>query len=297
VTIDPLLVFEATSAILLVVALLFLVLFLAARASRRRQRDLRAEAESDHLALRLSLDEQTARLRIIRELHEVAVHSVSVIISQAEGAKYSGEQDPSAAVRAVGVIADAARSTLADLRRVMIVVREGEADVAPQPRLKSARDLFKVMREAGLVIETEETGDRFEVRQGAELAIYRILQEALSNALKYGGEGTRVRVSFTWNAEGLGLRVDDDGVRAIDRRAGLDPNAVSRQRAYNIDDDLGALTEVLTGAGITEMRERAALFGGVFNAYSVPGVGFSVAAVFPELKYHNGIHGVNLDPR
>ena len=219
-----------------------------------------------------------------------------MIISQADGAKYSGEQDPSAAVRAVGVIADAARATLADLRRVMTVVREGEADIAPQPRLKSARDLFKVMREAGLVIETEETGDRFEVRQGAELAIYRILQEALSNALKYGGEGTRVRVSFTWNEEGLGLRVDDDGMRAIERRAGLDPNEVSRQRAYNIDDDLGALTEVLTGAGITEMRERAALFGGVFNAYSVPGVGFSVSAVFPELKYHNGIHGVNLDP-
>lgn len=296
-TIDPLLVFEATSAILLVVALLFLVLFLVQGARRRRQRELRAEAESDHFALRLSLDEQTARLRIIRELHEVAVHSVSVIISQADGAKYSGEQDPSAAVRAVGIIADAARATLADLRRVMTVVREGEADVAPQPRLKSARDLFKVMREAGLVIEFEETGDRFEVRQGAELAIYRILQEALSNALKYGGEGTRVRVSFTWNEEGLGLRVDDDGVRAIDRRAGLDPNEVSRQRAYNIDDDLGALTEVLTGAGITEMRERAALFGGVFNAYSVPGVGFSVSAVFPELKYHNGIHGVNLDPR
>jgi len=296
VTIDPLLVFEAASAILLVVALLFLVLFLAESARRRRQRDLRAEAKSDHFALRLSLDEQTARLRIIRELHEVAVHSVSVIISQADGAKYSGEQDPSAAVRAVGVIADAARATLADLRRVMTVVREGEADIAPQPRLKSARDLFKVMREAGLVIETEETGDRFEVRQGAELAIYRILQEALSNALKYGGEGTRVRVSFTWNEEGLGLRVDDDGMRAIERRAGLDPNEVSRQRAYNIDDDLGALTEVLTGAGITEMRERAALFGGVFNAYSVPGVGFSVSAVFPELKYHNGIHGVNLDP-
>lgn len=296
-TIDPLLVFEATSAILLVVALLFLVLFLVANARRRRQRDLRAEAESDHFALRLSLDEQTARLRIIRELHEVAVHSVSVIISQADGAKYSGEQDPSAAVRAIGVIADAARATLADLRRVMTVVREGEADISPQPRLKSARDLFKVMREAGLVIETEETGDRFEVRQGTELAIYRILQEALSNALKYGGEGTRVRVSFTWNEEGLGLRVDDDGVRAIDRKAGLDPNEVSRQRAYNIDDDLGALTEVLTGAGITEMRERAALFGGVFNAYSVPGVGFSISAVFPELKYHNGVHGVNLEPR
>jgi signal transduction histidine kinase len=295
VTIAPLLMFEAISAILLVAAVVFLILWLVTGVRHRRQRARRIEAEQDHFDLRLSLDEQTARLRIIRELHEVAIHSVSTIISQTDGAKYSGEQDPGAAVRALGVIADAARGTLADLRRVMTVVREGEADVAPQPRLKSARDLFKVMREAGLVIEFEETGDRFELQQGAELAIYRILQEALSNALKHGGDGTRVRVSFTWNAEGLHVRVDDDGVRAIDRRAGRDPNEVSKQRSYNIDDDLGALTEVVTGAGITEMRERAALFGGVFNAYSVPGVGFSVSAVFPELRYHNGVHGVNLD--
>jgi signal transduction histidine kinase len=282
------------SAILLVVAVVFIVLWAVALVGRRRQRRLRFEAENDHFDLRLSLDEQTARLRIIRELHEVALHSVSVIISQADGAKYSGEQDAGAAVRAVGIIADAARETLGDLRRVMTVVQEGEADVAPQPKLKSARDLFKVMRAAGLVIEFEETGDRFDLRQGAELAVYRILQESLSNALKHGGDGTRVRVSFTWNDEGLHVRVDDDGVRAADRRAGIDPNQAAQQRGYNIQDDLTALTEVVGGAGITEMRERAALFGGVFNAYSVPGVGFSVSAVFPALKYHNGVHGVNL---
>jgi signal transduction histidine kinase len=295
VTIDPLLAFELASAILLVIVVVLLVLFIVELVGKRRQSRARAEAEADHFDLRLALDEQTARLRIIRELHEVAVHSVSVMISQADGAKYSGEHDPAAAVRAVESIADSARGTLADLRRVMTVVQEGEADVAPQPRLKSARDLFKVMRDAGLVIEFEEAGERFDLRQGAELAIYRILQESLSNSLKHGGDGTRVRVSFTWTDEGFQLRVDDDGVRSVDRRAGLDPNAVSREREYSIREDLTALTEVVTGAGITEMRERAALFGGVFNAYSVPGVGFSVSAVFPALRYHNGVHGVNLD--
>lgn len=293
--IDRLLASWMLAGFLLVVALVFFVLFLVEGARRRRQRDLRADAEQDHFDLRLALDEQTARLRIIRELHEVAIHSVSTIISQADGAVYAAERDPGVAVRAVGAIAEGARGTLADLRRVMTVVREGEADVAPQPRLKSARELLKIMRDAGLVIEFEETGTRFEMRQGAELALYRILQEALSNALKHGGDGTRVRVTFSWNDESFALRVDDDGVRAIDRRAGRDPNEVAQQRAYSIDDDLGALTEVVTGSGITEMRERAALFGGVFNAYSVPGVGFSVSAVFPALKYHNGIHGVNLD--
>jgi signal transduction histidine kinase len=295
VTIDPVLLFEAASAGLLVLALVFLALWMNAARGRHKQRRLRLEAEREHLDLRLSLDEQTARLRIVRELHEVVVHSVSVIISQADGAKYAAELDPAVAVRAVTTIGDSARSTLADLRRIMTLVREGEADVAPQPRLKSARELFKIMREAGLVIEFEDSGTRFELQQGAEVAIFRILQEALSNALKFGGDGTQVRVTFTWTDEGLQVKVDDDGVRSQDRRSGRDPNEVAQQRSYSIDDDLNALTEVTTGAGITEMRERAALFGGMLNAYSVPGVGFSISAVFPALKYHNGVHGVNLD--
>ncbi|MDQ1577733.1 MAG: hypothetical protein QOE21_420, partial [Microbacteriaceae bacterium] len=58
--------------------------------------------------------------------------------------------------------------------------------------------------------------------------------------------------------------------------------------------DLNALTGVASGRGMTEMRERAELFGGIFNAYSVPGVGFSVSAIFPALRYDNGVHGVNL---
>lgn len=294
-TIDPLLLFEAVSASLLVLAVLFLILWSVSARRRRTQRRRRLAAERAQFELRLSLDEQTARLRIVRELHEVVVHSVSVIISQADGARYASEQDPAAAVRAIGTIGDSARTTLADLRRIMTVVREGEADVAPQPRLKSARELFKIMREAGLVIEIEETGSRFDLQQGAEVAIFRILQEALSNALKFGGDGTEVRVTFTWTDAGLQVRVDDDGVRSEDRRSGRDPNEVAQQRSYSIDDDLNALTEVATGAGITEMRERAALFDGILHAYSVPGVGFSISAVFPALRYHSGVHGVKLD--
>jgi signal transduction histidine kinase len=295
VTIDPVVVFQAASGGFLVLALLFFVLWLLAARGRRKQWQLRLEVEREQLDLRLSLDEQTARLRIVRELHEVVVHSVSVMVSQADGARYASEQDPAAAVRAIVTIGDSARSTLADLRRIMTLVREGEADVAAQPRLKSARELFRIMREAGLVIEFEESGSRFELQHGAEVAIFRILQEALSNALKFGGDGTQVRVTFTWTTEGFQVKVDDDGVRAQHRRSGRDPNEVAQQRSYSIEDDLSALTEVTTGAGITEMRERAALFGGMLHAYSVPGVGFSLSAVFPALKYHNGVHGVNLD--
>jgi signal transduction histidine kinase len=283
-----------SSAVLLVLTVLFLVLWLLARKRGRSQQFDAAEADDARIDLEISLQEQLSRLRIIRELHELAVHSVSVIISQADGARYAAATDPSVAARSAVTIAETARGTLADLRRVMTVVREGEADASPQPRLRTVRDLLKTMRDAGLEVTFVETGDRFDLTDGAELAVFRILQEALSNALKYGGEGTAVKVSFTWTEEGLQLLVDDDGVRSAARREGLDPNEVAQQRSYTFEDDLNALTGVATGPGMTEMRERAELFGGIFNAYSVPGVGFSVSAIFPALRYDNGVHGVNL---
>ena len=288
-------ILEAASGILLVASVVLLVAWLLARRSRKVQQHDRVDAELDVIDLELSLAEQTNRLRIIRELHEVAVHDVSVIISQADGARYAGATDPTAAVRAAAVIADAARSTLADLRRVTTVVAAGEAEIASQPGLTSARELFKVMREAGLRISFDESGERYPLKDGAELSVYRILQESLSNALKYGGDGTQVTVSFTWTDDGFQLKVDDDGARAAARRAGLDPNVVSKARVPDLEEDLTALTGMVTGAGITEMRERTELFGGVFTATVVPGVGFSVAASFPHLRYHNGVHGVNLD--
>jgi signal transduction histidine kinase len=153
-----------------------------------------------------------------------------------------------------------------------------------------------VMREAGLDVEFVETGPRLDLKQGAELAVYRILQEALSNALGHGGPGTSARVSFKWTEQGLEVLVDDDGIRAEAIRNGLDPNLEAQQRNYSQEDDLAALTQSPVGRGITEMRERTELFGGVFSANTVPGVGFSVAAIFPALKYHNGVHGVKLDP-
>jgi len=282
------------AVLLLVVGLVLLVLWRRARRAERAASTERVELERDRIDLELSLAEQTGRLRIIRELHELAVHSVSVIISQADGARYAATTDPDVATRSAAAIAEAARSTLADLRRVMTVVRAGEADAAPQPSLSSARELFKVMRDAGLEVEFQESGTRLDLKQGAELAVYRILQEALGNALTHGGQGTSARVTFKWTDQGLEVLVDDDGIRAEAVRNGLDPNLEAQQRSYSADDDLAALTQAPTGRGITEMRERTELFGGVFNAGTVPGVGFSVSAIFPALKYHNGVHGVKL---
>ena len=285
----------AATAILLIVVIVLLVLWLAARRQRSRESARRIRLERERNDAELTLAEQNGRLRMIRELHEVSVHDMSLIIGQADGARYAGESDPTAAVRSAAVIGDLARSAQADLRRVMTVVGEADVDGDANPELATVRELVTLMTEAGLRISFEETGERYELNPGAELAIYRILQESLDNALKHGGEGTQVTVVFTWTDEGFQLRVDDDGVRNELRRSGLNPNDQSQHRPGEIDADLFALTGVIGGAGITEMRERTELFGGVFTSTLNAGVGFSIGASFPSIRYHNGVHGVNLD--
>jgi signal transduction histidine kinase len=284
----------AAGAVLVVAVIALVVALVVSRRGRAREAARRLRLERERIDIELSLGEQTGRLRMIRELHEVAIHDITVIIGHADGAQYAAESDPTVAVRSAATISEIARSTLADLRRVMSVVREGEPGVDEQEQMVSAKALFRVMGESGLRITVEETGEPFELKPGAELAVYRILEEALGNALTHGGEGTNVTVVMTWTDDGFQLRVDDDGVRNELRRAGLNPNDQSQHRAGEIDDDLLALTGVIGGAGITEMRERTELFGGVFTATVNAGVGFSIASSFPSLKYHNGVHGVNL---
>ncbi|WP_223690458.1 sensor histidine kinase [Leifsonia poae] len=288
------LVLAIAGGALLILVVVLLLLWLRARRAFRRLDATRTESEWNRIDRELELAEQEGRFRIIRELQDVAVQAVTRLVAQAEGIRYAAASDPDAAARSAGALETGARDALADLRRVQTVVREGESAAVPQPSLHSARDLFRVMRDAGLALGFTESGDRFDLRPGAELAVFRILQGTLENALKHGGTGTAVSVGFAWTDEGLQVSVDDDGIRASARRAGLSPREVDQATQYTIDDDLRALTEAYDGAGLTEMRERAALFGGILNATTVPGVGFSVSVVFPALRFHNGVHGVNL---
>lgn len=283
-----------TSVVLLVLCAVLLALLLVALGRWRRGRVERSTTERVRIDLELALAEQQGRLAIIRELQDIAVLSLARLVTRAEGAKYTAESDPSTAVRAATALVGDGRVTLADLRRVLSIAREGESVAIRQPGLHSARHLFGVMRDGGLGVSFTETGERFPLKPAAELAIYRILQSALANSLTHGGPGTEARVSINWTTDGLQLLVDDDGIRAAARRVSGSEVDVAARTAYTIDDDLRALSERLSGAGITAMRERTELFGGIFTAGTVPGVGFSVSAVFPSLKFHNGVHGVDL---
>lgn len=281
-------------AVLLVAALALLTLWLFENRRYRRLRDSREESEWDRIDRELELAEQAGRFRIAGELGDVAVQTVTRLIAQAEGIRYAASTDPAAAARSTPALETAARDALGDLRRLQNVVREGQDAAQPQPRLHSARDLFRIMRDAGIEVTFTETGDSFALRQGAELAVFRILQTSLENALKHGGPGTRVSVSFVWTQDGLQVSVEDDGIRAAARRQGLDREGVDAATAYSIEEDLRAVTAYYEGTGLNELRDRAALFGGVLNAKTVPGVGFTLAVVFPALRHHNGVHGVEL---
>jgi signal transduction histidine kinase len=281
-------------AVSLVAAVAFLILWLVERHRHRTLRDARTESEWDRIDRELELAEQAGRFRIAGELGDVAVQTVTRIVAQAEGIRYAASSDPAAAARSTPALETTARDALADLRRLQNVVREGEDAAQPQPRLHSARDLFRIMREAGMEVSFTESGESFDLRQGAELAVFRILQTSLENALKHGGPGTRVTVGFAWTQDGLQVSVDDDGIRAGARRQGLDREGVDQATAYTYEEDLRAVTEHYEGTGLNELRDRAALFGGVLTAKAVPGVGFSLSVVFPALRHHNGVHGVEL---
>lgn len=289
---DVVLAATGAALVLLVLGVVLLIAWLNARSRNRRAATERSHAERLRLDAEIALAEQTNRLRIIRELHEVAAHSLSVIISQADGARYAAQRDASAVGRSAAVIAETTRSTLADLRRVMTLVGEGESPGIQGARLDAAHELVELVREQGLDVIVEEFGEPFPLKPGAEIAVYRIMQEALSNALGYGGPGTEARVTLTWSDDGLALRVEDDGIRAQARRAGDDPDQTAS--GPTIDDDLHALTRPVTGRGIAEMRSRAELYGGILSATAQPGVGFTLSVVFPALRHHNGVHGVEL---
>lgn len=281
----PVAVLTATAAALLLAVLIALVAWRRARHDARVQRSERAEAERAAVDAQVEVADRDGRLRILRELHEVAVRSVADIAVRADGARHS-VSDAAATARAMDAVATAARAALGDLRRVIAFAGDLDAPREPWSGIRPARELFDALRGAGLRIDVEESGARFPLTDGAEVAIYRILQEALANALHHGGPGTTVRVGFGWTATGLHVKIDDDGLRAGAEAA-----------AYTMRDDLRALTENVEGRGIDEMRARAELFGGVLSAHRVPGVGFSVSVAFPTLRHHNAVHGVDLGVR
>ncbi|MFE2357593.1 sensor histidine kinase [Streptomyces parvulus] len=228
--------------------------------SREETRTERHLAHARTIAMERQQAAEAERAAIARELHDIVSHSVSMIAVQAESATYTTPELTPEAREGFQQIAATARSSMAELRRLLGVLRtpqSGAALTAPQPTLDHLAELVEQHRAVGGTAELRVTGERVPLPAVWELSAYRITQEALTNARKHA-PGARTVVEVDYGPDRLlTLRVRDDGP-GVDTGAG--PGA---------------------GHGLTGMRERAALVGGRLTAGSGPDGGFLVEAELP----------------
>ncbi len=194
------------------------------------------------------------RLRIARELHDVVAHNVSVMAIQAGAARVSGNSSK----EALQSIESTARDTLAELNRLLGVLRkQSDAPLAPQPGLDQVDALLKSANDAGLETTLKITGEKRPLPAALDLTAYRIVQEAITNALKHA-HASRLEVRVAYQEGALELTIRDNG-----------------------EGQSEAAVKASTGHGLIGMRERVELFGGELEAGSSNVGGFTVRSRLP----------------
>ncbi len=228
----------------------------ASAADAQRELAERVDAEREQHARAQALGERT---RIARELHDVIAHSISVMVVQAGGARVvMGADDLDQAERSLRSVELAGREALAEMRRLLGVLSDGQDSraLAPQPGLVDVPVLIARAQAAGLAAELTVEGQQAQISPGLDLTAYRIVQEALTNAVKHAGS-VPASVRIHWAEDALELEISDRG-------------AGSR-----------TCEDASTGHGIPGMRERVALQGGTIRIGDRAGGGFQVCARLP----------------
>jgi signal transduction histidine kinase len=243
----------------------YLLAWTAGRALRGHE-ERRQAAERHVVRVELEREEQARaavfeeRARIARELHDAVAHSVSVMVLQAGGVRRLLGSDPSREREreALAGVEETGRQAVHELHRMLGILRRDDAGaaLAPSPSLRRVAELVEQVRSAGLDASLSVSGEPLDLAPGIDMSAYRIVQEALTNALRYA-PGATVGVTVTYGKE-LHLEVRDNGAR-------VNGHAVTKG----------------SGHGIVGMRERAALFGGELEAGPAPGGGFFVRARLP----------------
>ena len=218
-----------------------------------QRRERLADAFADLRAREAVTDE---RARIARELHDVIAHDVSVMVVQAQGAARVLEGEQPEVRAALAAIETTGREAVDEMRRLLGVLRRSDEEMAfaPQPSLTALDALMTAVREAGLPVALEIVGDPVALPPGVDLSAYRIVQEALTNALKHAGPA-RARVVVRYAADAVELEVSDDGAGVADAPG--------------------------TGHGLVGMRERVALYGGDLQAGRLHEGGWTLRARLP----------------
>ena len=226
------------------------------RIEELEERAERAEREREEQAQRAVTEE---RSRIARELHDVVAHQMTVMTIQAEGARRIADEADPRVREALDTIKTAGHSALAEMRRVVGLLRERDesAKLAPLPRLGDLGSLVEQMRSAGVPVQVSFSGRERNLADGVELSAYRIIQESLTNAVQHGGPGVSTEVSVTFGDDWLDVDVVDNG-----RGAAASPGNGG-------------------GHGLVGMKERVAVLGGTLDAGPKGGGGYRVHARIP----------------
>jgi signal transduction histidine kinase len=240
------------------------------------RRAYHAELEARLRLLETERDQQATiavaaeRTRIARELHDVVAHAVSVMVVQADGAGYAIRPDPELAETAVRTISETGREALMELRRLLDVLRsdtEERAARSPQPDVGGLPELIERFQAIGLPVDLAVRGDVAGLPAAIGLGIYRIVQEALTNALKHAGFGARAAVRVERVGGLVEVEIGDDGGGV----SGAVPAAGPARQ----------LVSVSGGNGLIGMRERAIVLGGTLTVGRAYGGGWRVRATFP----------------
>jgi len=245
-------VFAAVLLVLLLPWLAGLVRRARQAASMSREALLLAERDAARADRAVAVEQE--RVRIARDMHDIVAHSLAVVIAQADGARYALKADPAIADQALGTISSTARSALGDVRELLGALRH-EQGTAPTPAVDDLDQLVSGMRDVGLDVRVDREGDPSGLPTTTQLAVYRIVQESLTNAWKHGEPGTPVHAALTY-------RPDTVEITVVNRRAQDGASGPG------------------TGHGLVGMRERAAMTGGSMTA-GPRGDDFTVAVRMP----------------
>jgi signal transduction histidine kinase len=224
------------------------------------ERARRLERERDQQA---QLAVATERARIARELHDIVAHNLAVMIALADGAAFAAPVAPERAADAMRQVSGTGRQALAEMRRLLGLLRDDQlvqapSELVPQPGLDDLDELVDHIRAAGVRVELTRQGTAGAWGPGAGLAVYRIVQEALTNTLKHAGPQASAQVRLRYTAAGVDLEVTDDG-------AGRPAQPATSGMTAG-------------GRGLAGMIERAASYGGQVEAGPCPPTGWRVRA-------------------
>jgi len=255
------------------------------------ERAERLELERDQQA---SLAAAAERARIAREMHDVVSHNIQVMVTLADAAAAAQASDPGRAAEAMHEVSSTGRQALHDMRRMLGVLRDGPAGdagvngserppLSPQPGLGDLDALVERVRGTGLDVSVERSGRPFAISDAAGLTVYRIVQEALTNALKHAHDPASVEVRLAFSDPDIAVRVTDDG--RADAPVPVPGGGNGRANGHGHPPGNGRVTPWSGGGhGVAGMAERATAFGGTLEAGPRPAGGWEVAATLRDCK-------------